>query len=226
MAEQPKGPASNPVLVHFYRAVVGHSDVWRQRMDATTNWAVATTAALITFVLGTPEVPHFVLLLALPFVLIFLLMEARRYQSYHLWRRRFHLLNRYLVAPALSELSAEGYEEMIDEFDELATDLGRTTPRIGLLYAAGYRIQRNYGYLFSIILLAWALKLAVHPSPAQGARDLVERAGVGGAAGTGVVAGVVVFFLFVLLLAARAPSERMVGWAPRPSLWGRWFGGG
>ena len=35
---------SNPVFVHFYRAVVSHMDVWRQRMDATTNWAAAMTS--------------------------------------------------------------------------------------------------------------------------------------------------------------------------------------
>ena len=67
-------PASNPLIAHFYRAVVSHADVWRQRMDATTNWAAATTAGMVTFAFGTPAAPHVVLLLAAAFDLIFLLM--------------------------------------------------------------------------------------------------------------------------------------------------------
>ena len=93
---------SNPVFVHFYRAVVAHMDVWRQRMDATTNWAAATTAAMVTFSFGSVDSPHFVLLLALGFNSVFLLMESRRYQTFDLWRRRFRLLNRYMIAPALT----------------------------------------------------------------------------------------------------------------------------
>lgn len=73
--------ASEQMLVHFYRAVVAHMDVWRQRMDATTNWAAATAAGMITFAFGTPSSPHFVLLLALVFQGVFLLMESRRYQT-------------------------------------------------------------------------------------------------------------------------------------------------
>lgn len=66
---------TQPVLVHFYRAVVAPMDVWRQRMDATTNWAAATGAGMITFTFSTPAAPHYVLLLALFFQLVFLLME-------------------------------------------------------------------------------------------------------------------------------------------------------
>lgn len=49
-----KPDLDNTTLTHFYRAVVGHADVWRQRMDATTNWAAATTAGMITFAFSTP----------------------------------------------------------------------------------------------------------------------------------------------------------------------------
>src|SRR5690606_19527036 len=91
----PEVDPSSAVVVHFYRAVVAHMDVWRQRMDATTNWAAATTAGMVTFSFGAPESPHFTLLLAAAFDVMFLLMESRRYQIFDLWRRRFRLLNRY-----------------------------------------------------------------------------------------------------------------------------------
>jgi len=89
------------VLIHFCRAVVVHADVWRQRMDATTNWAAATSAVMITFVFGSVNSPHFVLVLALAFDMVFLLMESRRYQVHDLWRRRVRAMDRYLIVPAL-----------------------------------------------------------------------------------------------------------------------------
>ena len=90
----PPPDLTSGTLAHFYRAVVSHADVWRQRMDATTNWAAATTAAMVTFAFGDPAAPHVVLLLAMAFDAIYLVMESRRYQTYDLWRRRFRTLNR------------------------------------------------------------------------------------------------------------------------------------
>jgi uncharacterized membrane protein len=36
-------------MVHFYRGEMHRSQVWRTRLDTTTNWAVVTTAGLISF---------------------------------------------------------------------------------------------------------------------------------------------------------------------------------
>jgi uncharacterized membrane protein len=38
-------------MVHFFRAEIQRANVWRQRLDATTNWAVITTGAAIAFAL-------------------------------------------------------------------------------------------------------------------------------------------------------------------------------
>jgi uncharacterized membrane protein len=67
-------PARDQVFVHFYRSVVSHMDVWRQRMDATTNWAVATSAGMMTFTFTAPQAPHFIMLMALSFDAMFLFM--------------------------------------------------------------------------------------------------------------------------------------------------------
>lgn len=211
--------SSDQVLVHFYRAVVGHADAWRQRMDATTNWAAATTAGMISVSFGGAA-PHFVLLLALGFDTMFLLMESRRYQIYDLWRRRVQWLNRYYIAPALSQ-SAAAPEVSREKLDELAADLGRTVPHLSLSHAIGYRIQRNYGYLFGVALFAWMLKLSMHPRSADPA-VVLERARVGILPGATVVALVIVFVLGAAFLALRAPSERMVGWVETPSRLRRW----
>jgi len=212
---------THPVMVHFYRAVVSHMDVWRQRMDATTNWAAATTAVMVTFTFSTVDAPHFVMLLAFGFNGVFLLMESRRYQIFDVWRRRFRLLNRYLVGPVLAVGSVEA-DEQREVLARVADDLGRMIPHLSLARAAGYRVRRNYGYLILVTIISWFLKLEVHPTPAAGFAELVERASIGEVRGVVVLAtaGSVVLFLFVLAL--RAPSERMMNWADIPSPLERW----
>lgn len=212
---------SDQVLVHFYRAVVTHADAWRQRMDATTNWAAATTAAMIS-VSFSGDAPHFVLLLTLGFDTMFLLMESRRYQVYDLWRRRVHWLNRYYVTPALSPALAPPPEVTQGALDELAADLGRTIPHICLRDAIGYRVQRNYGYLFAVGLLGWILKLGVDPVQAETVGELARRARVGPFPGEAVFLAVALVMGTIAFVAILAPTERMIGWTEAPSRWKRW----
>lgn len=208
---------SHPVLVHFYRAVVSHADVWRQRMDATTNWAAATTAGMVTFAFGDPSAPHLVLLLAIGFDVIFLLMESRRYQIYDLWRRRFRTLNQFFIAPVLDQQTPRDASAIDANLARVAADLGRTVPHLGLLDAVGYRIRRNYGYLLGAVILSWLAKLEMHPEPAVGASALLDRAAIGAVPGLVVASAVGVFVIACLALAVRAPSEQMLNWTTVPS---------
>lgn len=214
---------TQPMLAHFYRALVAHMDVWRQRMDATTNWAAATTAAMVTFSFSTSQTPHFVLLLALGFNFTFLLMESRRYQIFDLWRRRFRLLNRYLVHPVLAGPDTVDAEEQRQALARVGADLGRMVPHLSLFDAVGYRIRRNYAYLFLVTLLAWVLKLEVHPDDAQTLGELVLRAEVGQIPGAMTMAVVGVIILTATVLAIRAPSEQMLQWSAVPSPYRRWL---
>ena len=95
-------PASNlQVLAHFYRGELARANVWRQRMDATTHWAVVSTMAIISLAYSTPEAS----MLLLPFccVLLYLLLhiEARRYRYFDVWRMRVRMLEVHLMVPAL-----------------------------------------------------------------------------------------------------------------------------
>jgi uncharacterized membrane protein len=205
-------PPVNHILIHFYRAVVSHMDVWRQRMDATTNWAAATMAGMITFAFGTLTSPHFVLLLAIAFTTVFLIMESRRYQMFDLWRRRFRTLNHYFIAPALEASADLPAEEQARHLEDLAEDLGRTVPVLRLRDAVGYRIRRNYGYLLLVGYVAWSLKLEVHPTTAGGWSEIFDRATVGSLHGVVVVAIMLVYAVIAAGLALRAPSEQMQRW--------------
>ncbi|MFQ5688989.1 MAG: DUF2270 domain-containing protein [Gemmatimonadota bacterium] len=205
------------ILVHFYRASVQHADVWRQRLDATTNWAVVTTAAVITFSFGGPDSAHFVVLMALVFDVFFLFMEARRYQTYNLWQGRVRVLHRFLVAPALADGGDFPQEVNRAQLVELAADLGKNLPVIPLWGALGYRIRRNYGPLVTLVILTWMLKLYIFPRPANDLHEYAARAAIGHAPGPYVFLLLGIFLIAFIVLAVKAPTERMKNWSALPA---------
>jgi uncharacterized membrane protein len=166
------------ILAHYYRAMVGRADIWRMRMDATTNWAIGTTAALISFALGNSATPPYVVYIAMLLTLSFLLLEARRLCFYHLWQQRVLLLEEGLIRSALRSESSESNRE-IDLESALDAHLGRTVPSMPISKAIARRLRRIYLYLFGVQLVAWLLKLSSQPTPASSLRELVSRADVG-----------------------------------------------
>src|SRR5512134_2214655 len=67
-------------LSHYYRGEMGRMISWRDRIDRTSNWAIATVAAMLSFSLSTPNAHHGVLLFAMVLVLLLHFIEARRYR--------------------------------------------------------------------------------------------------------------------------------------------------
>src|SRR5581483_3187748 len=41
-------------MVHFYRGEIQRANTWRNRLDTTRNWAIVTTAGVISFALAAP----------------------------------------------------------------------------------------------------------------------------------------------------------------------------
>ena len=212
---------TSAAIVHFYRATVMHSDLWRKRLDITTNWSVVTTAGIITFAFSEPSHPPISILLAYPFTCLFIMMESRRYQMYDLWRHRVRLLNRFVVAPALSGEPQLEPERIERELARLAEALGTAIPRLRLRDAVGYRIRRNYGLLFGAILTMWLLKLFAHPAPASSLWELIERGRLGPLSGWATLSLALAFCLAAFVLGARAPTEKMRDWVELPSPWDR-----
>lgn len=168
----------NVILAHYYRAMVGRADIWRMRMDATTNWAIGATAAVISFALGNAATPHFVVYIAVLLTLSFLFLEARRLTFYHLWQQRVLLLEKGLIRSALRSGTSEGSDEF-DLESALDSHLGRTVPSMPIAKAIARRLRRIYLYLFGVQLFAWLLKLSSQPVSASSFRELVSRAKVG-----------------------------------------------
>ena len=137
------------VLAHFYRGELARANVWRQRMDATTHWAVVSTMAIISLAYSTPEAS----MLLLPFccVLLYLLLhiEARRYRYFDVWRMRVRMLEVHLMVPALlqgQDLAEGNWRET------LCNDLLAPHYKMSRIEALGRRLQRTYIWLFLIVL--------------------------------------------------------------------------
>jgi uncharacterized membrane protein len=182
-------------LIHLYRGELGRLVSYRARLDTTTNWAVVTTAAMTTFALGNHGVSHVVFLFAMFLNYFFLHIETRRFRLYELSHRRVRLLERYFFGQML------GQETAVDWQQQLWQDLQKPSMPISRLHALGWRIRRNYGWLYAAVLLAWGMKLSSGVSSLQG---LIGAAGIGTVPGFGVILGVILLYLILIVLALYA----------------------
>jgi uncharacterized membrane protein len=185
----------NTAMIHFYRGEVQRSNTWRNRLDTTTNWAVLTAGATLSFVFSSPSNPHFVIPINSILVAIFLLMEARRYRYYEIWSSRVRVIETGYFAQMLAP---EGVPPDEAWAEHLAADL--ITPHFTITEweAVGRRLRRNYLWIFALLALSWNLKVYLHPLPARDFNAFIDRATVG------VVPGWAVFVVGVLFNAAIA----------------------
>lgn len=161
-------------VIHFYRGEMDRMNTWRRRLDVTTNWAIITTAAFISFGFGSPRITHFVFVLATIFVLIFLFIEARRYKYYDLWRWRVALVDENFFGPMFS-----GYRPVMEDWREhLGSDLQHSRFKITFGEAFGRRLRRNYSWIFLVLGGCWLTKISIHPKPISNILEIVDRAAI------------------------------------------------
>ena len=87
------------MLAHFYRAEIQRMISWRDRLDRTTNWAIGALAAMLSISLASEQAHHSVLLFAMLLIYGLLVIEARRYRFYDVYRARVRKLeNGYIAA--------------------------------------------------------------------------------------------------------------------------------
>ena len=197
----------NMAMVHFYRGEVQRSNVWRTRLDATTNWAVITAGATLSFVFSSPDNPHFAIPINTLLVSIFLFMEARRYRYYEVWANRVRVLETGYFAPMLSHRTIPPDKEWAEH---ISADLISPRFTISEWEAVGRRLRSNYLWIFVLLSLSWTLKIYIHPSPIPVATEadkkifwdiFFQRATVGLAPGWLVVAAGALFNLIILFVA-------------------------
>ena len=192
-------------IVHFYRGEMDRMNTWRERLDVTTNWAIITTAAFISFGFGNANISHFVFILATIFVLIFLFIEARRYKYYDLWRWRVAVVNENFFGPLIGR-----YKPVMDDWRErLGSDLAHSRFKITFGEAFGRRLRRNYSWIFVVLAGCWLAKICIHPEPVANIGEVVERAGVYHLVPGWIVIGVgIVFNLGLIVIALLTLGQR------------------
>ncbi len=180
----------NTAMTHYYRAEIQRSNVWRSRLDMTTNWAVVSVAAAVTFVFAAPENHWSVFLLVMLLTTLFLFIEARRYRYYELWSLRARLMETDFFAAMLVPPFAPHAEWS----ETLAETLLQPEFPISRLEAIGRRLRNNYLAIYFILSFAILMKLYLHPTEAQSIAELVSRADIG------LVPGAVVLTLGAVFL--------------------------
>jgi uncharacterized membrane protein len=191
LLDESMGPSS--AMAHLYRGEVHRMKLWRERLDRTTNWAVIVMAAIITWAFSSPDNPHYILLIGVATLCIFLVIEARRYRGYEIWRSRVRILQEnvwaYGLDPSVGVVDPEWREK-------LSEDYRTPTVKISAEEAIAHRLRRVYLPMFGILLAAWVVRItAFSPDP------WLASAAIGNIPGLVVVAAVVLFYLGSLTLA-------------------------
>jgi uncharacterized membrane protein len=148
------------------RSTTDRVTTWRTRLDQTTNWAVVVLAAVLTWAFSSPDNPHYVLLIGVLAVSVFLGVEAHRFREYDAWRERLRLFERNLFA----ELYDPGDPPDPDWRADLAADYREPELRLSRVDALGHRLRRVYLPLLGVLLLAWVVRVTAFTPGASGVR--------------------------------------------------------
>lgn len=197
LLEEDMGPSS--ATAHLYRGEIHRMKFWRERLDRTTNWAVLVISAILTWAFSRPGIPHYVILLGVTTLSVFLVIEARRYRGYDIWRSRVRTLQQNVFAYGLDP--SAGLADP-DWREKLSQDYREPTIKISAEEAIAHRLRRVYLPLFTVLIAAWLVRITAF-SP----ESLIATAAVGMIPGWVVVTTVAVFYLGA------------VGTAIRPRTW-------
>ena len=185
-------------MVHFFRAEVQRANIWRQRLDTTTNWAVVSTGATLSVAFSQPEIHHGIIILNTLLVMWFLFIETRRYRYYELWSYRVRLMETDFYAAML----VPPFHPSPEWAESLAENLLSPRFPISIWEAFGRRLRRNYAWIFLILYAAWVSKIWLFPQPAASLEEFIQRSGVGPVSGEimiGLGFGLYAFLLVVAL---------------------------
>jgi len=184
-------------MVHLFRAEIQRANVWRQRLDTTTNWAVVTTGATLSISFSQPNVHHGVIILNTLLITWFLFIEARRYRYYELWSYRVRLMETDFFAAML----VPPFHPSPEWAESLAENLLSPSFPISMWEAFGRRLRRNYLWIYFILGVSWFGKNYLFPQPALSVSEFVLRGAVGPIHGYVMIAMGIIYYTFLLIIA-------------------------
>ena len=195
-------------MVHLFRAEIQRANVWRQRLDTTTNWAVVSTGATLSIAFSQPDVHHGIIILNTLLVMWFLMIEARRYRYYELWSYRVRLMETDFYAAML----VPPFHPSPEWAESLAENLLTPTFPISMWEAFGRRLRRNYLWIFALLAISWVAKIWLFPTPPADFNEFLERAAVGTIPGQFMIAlGVFYYILLTVVALATLTMTRATG---------------
>jgi uncharacterized membrane protein len=199
-------------VIHYYRGEMGRMTSWRDRIDRTSNWSITVVAALLSISLSTPTSHHGVILFGILLISLLLVIEARRYRFFDIYRGRVRQLERYYFAQVLSPQA----ELNTDWAGGIAQSLRKPTFLMSYRVALFRRIRRNYCWMYLILIMAWSLKISspkllpdeTNAEVVNRWSDLVQNAALGPISGWLVLSLVGVFYAAIFFASVyRDPHE-------------------
>ena len=211
--------AGTGALAHLYRGEIYRSTTWRTRLDTTTNWAVVTTGIALSLAYSDADASPLPLVLVGLLVAFFLVLEARRYRFFDMWRLRTRVLENHFFGTILTGMPTEGATRWSNVLHD---DYRKPAFHIGALDAVGRRLRRNYSWIFLIQIAAYLGKLIIHPATIASADELWARAAIGPLSGQAVLAVGFLFHAAWITVAVATWRSRRGGSAkPRCGSWPR-----
>lgn len=155
-------------MVHLYRGEQYRAQVWRLRLDATTNWAVLSVGAILSFAFSPNAASrhgHLVVVLGMYMIFTMLVFETRRFRFYDVWRNRVRRIEENFYVPILrrdltSPMENWGYY--------VAEDLLNPEYKITFLQAMKARLANNYTPFFFVLIAAWLVLIEAHQTVMPG----------------------------------------------------------
>lgn len=186
-------------IIHLYRGEISRANAWRHRLDQTTNWAIFGTTAVLGFAFGDASHSHFAVLFANLVLAMFLVLEARRFRFFDVWRSRIRLIETNFFGPIL-ERNLQSPE--IHWGHLISEDLNQPRFHLTLMQSVRVRLMKNYLLMFGVVAVAWLIKVEIHPRPALAPHELVERLRLGGFPLWVSLVPIIGFYVALLLVVA------------------------
>jgi uncharacterized membrane protein len=184
-------------MVHLYRGELGEATAWRSRIDTTTHWAVVLSATALSFVFADlSSERHVIIPIISLFCTFLMLMEARRYRFFDIWRSRVRMIEINFYRPMLDGSKAL----MLDWAETLAHDMEWPHFHMPWWEAVGRRLRRSYQWIYAVLLGSWVVVLMSHPTNSTSITEIIQRAAIGPFPGQLVIALMLIFYGALLAL--------------------------
>jgi uncharacterized membrane protein len=201
-------------MAHLYRGELQRSLSWRLRLDTTTNWAIVTTAGMLTFSVNNPQYASQTLLAGMYAVLMFLVLEAQRFRFFDVFHSRLRLVEENFYGPLLRR---DLHSPMRDWSDCVADDLRVPHFHLSLRQAIRARLGRVYASLLAALIVGWILVVAFQVRPVDsGWFEVLAIGVVPGWVPVLLVLGLFVFLLVCIMTAPPLPRLNEASRQRRP----------